>query len=66
MSSKLELAQESRKAFSMQEVADLTGSSLSFVKKAVARGDIPSRKIGGCRFVSADALEQILSGPVSA
>jgi excisionase family DNA binding protein len=64
--SKLELEPEHRRAYSMAEVAELCGASLPFVKKAVASGEIPSQKIGGRRFVSADALDSILTAGIPA
>jgi excisionase family DNA binding protein len=63
--SRVKIAPENRKAYSPEEVAELCGTSLRFVTKAIALGVIPSTKIMGRRLVSAADLQRVLSGGAS-
>jgi excisionase family DNA binding protein len=50
-----------RLAFRISEVAEAIGVSRSKAYELVARGDIPSVEIGGCRRVTAEALKTRLA-----
>lgn len=44
-----------------QEIATLCGVSLRTVRRWIATGALPSRKVGGVRLVEKEALETMLS-----
>ncbi len=49
-----------RKAYSLAEVAAVTGFSLSFLYQLIQSGKLRSRKIAGRRIVTAEALAEFL------
>jgi excisionase family DNA binding protein len=49
-----------RRAYSLAEVAAVTGFSLSFIYELIKSGTLRSRKIGGRRIVTVEALAELL------
>ena len=49
----------------VEETADALTVSIRTVERLIARGELPSRKIGWRRVVPLAALEQYLNGTVS-
>jgi excisionase family DNA binding protein len=43
------------------EIAQLCGVSLRTVRRWIASGTLPSRKVGGVRLVAREALEEMIS-----
>jgi excisionase family DNA binding protein len=55
-----------RRAYSLAEVAGLTGLAISTLYKLIASGRLKTRKIAGRRIVPAEALDELLDvGAVS-
>ena len=53
-----------RRAYSLAEVAAVTGFSLSFIYELIKSGDLRSRKVAGRRIVTVEALAELLGeGP---
>lgn len=46
-----------RKAFRVNEAAEMYGVSTSLIYKMLARGDLPDCRFAGCRVIPADALD---------
>jgi excisionase family DNA binding protein len=60
---------EHRAAYSLSEVAGLTGLSISGLYVLIGRGQLRSIRVGGRRLVPREALEELLTNrkpPVSA
>jgi hypothetical protein len=51
-----------RRAYSLAEVAGLTGLAISTLYKLMASGRLKTTKIAGRRIVTAQALEELLAG----
>jgi excisionase family DNA binding protein len=59
------VAIEDRVAYSLSEVAGLTGLSISGLYLLIGRGQLRSIRIGGRRLITREALDDFLSGNVS-
>jgi excisionase family DNA binding protein len=55
-----------RRAYSLAEVAAVTGFSLSFIYELIKSGTLRSRKVAGRRIVSAEALAELLGETLDA
>ncbi len=44
-----------------RDITEITGVSLRTVRRWIADGTLPSKKVGGARLVSKTALERLLS-----
>jgi excisionase family DNA binding protein len=51
-----------RRAYSLAEVAGLTGLATSTLYKLLTSGRLKTKKIGGRRIVTAEAFEELLAG----
>jgi hypothetical protein len=51
-----------RRAYSLAEVAGLTGLAISTLYKLMASGRLKTTKIAGRRVVTAEAFEELLAG----
>jgi hypothetical protein len=51
-----------RRAYSLAEVAGLTGLAISTLYKLMASGRLKTKKIAGRRIVTAEAFEELLAG----
>jgi excisionase family DNA binding protein len=49
-----------RRAYSLAEVAAVTGFSLSFIYELIKKGALRSRKVAGRRIVTVEALAELL------
>lgn len=49
-------------AWRLQEIADLTGLSLSFLRKLERGGQLVTRTVGRCKIVLAEDLDALLRG----
>ena len=55
-----------RIAYSPTELAEATGSTRQHIQNLIARGELPSIKLGRKRLIAADVVERLLKGEVLA
>ncbi len=62
MLEKIEIVTQKRFSYGLDEVSELTGLSLGFVRKLAYAGDLKTKKFGTRRLVLTADLEEFLEG----
>jgi excisionase family DNA binding protein len=56
------LEHNERRAYGIREVAESMGVSVGFVRLEIARGRLPSVRLGRRRLIAASALDEYIAG----